>query len=274
MKKQMFTLMALLALAIPIIGQTTKMVEFPSVYLNPNTSIQRTITHKDEKSGVKNVQKILGIENYEQGWIFIPNHSNPDSSQWINITEKMYANGEGFAVDTLQLEKIMKTNTEIIDYHFHKRLKQNTEISKEAKRELEKYGKFDSSITYSFLFNEILENSRAKNSMPSVTDIVYMVDNTLKYSQINPNGKISFKVCSDLGVAEYSLTERGRKFFKRIGRKNKFISTKGDGSLFVKIYDQEIDAIQTAREFARQISSEMFLVIFQSYEEFYSQKKR
>lgn len=270
MKKQIFSLMALLVFTSPCLGQNPKIVEFPNIYLNTNTINQRTITYKNEKSGAKDLQTIASLEDYEQGWVFIQNYKKTDSSQWINITKRMYANGEGFEIDTMQLEEIMRENNKLIDYHFHKRTNIDSTISNEAKKELKKYGKFDSSITYDFLLNEILENNLAENAMPSIQDIAYMVDNTIKYSQINSKGKISFKICSKLGVCEYKLTPKGIRFFKKIGRKN-LLSLEGkDKSPFIKKYDKNIKDIETAKNFASQVSSDLLTVNFKSWEEFYS----
>ena len=74
MKKQIFSLMALLVFTSPCLGQNPKIVEFPNIYLNTNTINQRTITYKNEKSGAKDLQTIASLEDYEQGWVFIQNY--------------------------------------------------------------------------------------------------------------------------------------------------------------------------------------------------------
>lgn len=276
MKKRIFALAAILALSMPCFGQEHKIMTTPKISLNFNTKSQRTITYKNEIEGIKDLRELAMTSKYEQGFIFSPNKEKPDSSTWENITSKMSKCGKIFEIDTLQLEKIMEKNNKIVDYHFHlfsEIVGDTLEISKKAKRSLIKLSKRDSSIDYRFLFKEGLKNKFAEMAMPSLTDLVYMIDNTVKYSQINNLGEISFKLCSPLGMTEYNLTLKGKEIFKKYGRGQWYLD-KGqnnqDNSLFIKIYNQDINAVQTAKLFAEQISDSLFSVNFKSWEEIYN----
>lgn len=289
MKKNTFkltTLVALLTFAVSGLGQSFKedykIITTPEIILNHNTKTQRTKTYKDEKLGVRDLQNLVKTSNYEQGMIFSPNYLNSDSSTWENVTKRMRIDGEGFEIDTLQLENIMKKNNKIIDYHFHpspKIFRDSLSLSEESKEKTKKYQRIDSSIDYNFIFNEFLENKFAERAMPSITDLVYMIDNTIKYSEINPLGEISFKLCSEFGVTEYFLTVKGKKIFKKrgnwilIGGENNNQKNKRDNPLITYIFDRDLDAYQTTRLFSAQIESKlqnMVKINFKSYEEFYN----
>ena len=62
-----------------------------------------------------------------------------------------------------------------------------------------------------------IEKARAvflmKRAYPSEQDLGNMIENTLAFFKRNPNGNITFKICSHYGITEYYLTKEGEIYF-------------------------------------------------------------
>ena len=52
--------------------------------------------------------------------------------------------------------------------------------------------------------------------VPSFEDIALMVYFSSQFQEYHPGGRISWKICSPLGVTQYSLTDKGIEHFKQI----------------------------------------------------------
>jgi hypothetical protein len=158
-----------------------------------NTSDDRRYeVQKSEEEGIQDIRKLVKSSDLEESWIYLP-----EKELWVEtgINEKRVESDhlEGIYVflDIDLCRKLTKENDNLIFYHFHP---YEIELLYEKEEEFKP-----------FLI--------ARNSIPSSGDLSHMAMVSLVFNRVNPDGKINFKVCSSEGIAEYSLTERGKYYF-------------------------------------------------------------
>lgn len=225
-------------LAVKAIIPSRPIVHTQSLEINTENEY-RAVVKKSESEGISDMRKLLRSSNYEESWMFLP-----DTQEWYEtgIFEghnlKEFERGGSFysrvASDVLNLEDVIMQNNEFTLYHIHpaseewfkvskRRLDRKIEEIKRVLNELEKEGTPKIKHRASQMKERLRHIGRdsmiyklEQSAEPSIADLANMVFLTLSIKDINPDAKVRFKVCSALGVYEYSLTEEGYKRFTEI----------------------------------------------------------
>ena len=185
----------------PLLMEHTSLVRIghPESPFNAKTSIQfvdrlqinevtshRTAVRQDEQAGIKNLRGLCLNASVEEHWVFLP-----DEDLWLEIS---YDEAPGSAeIDLDFLEDLIKKHENLAIYHIH----------------LRSYLKSLKERGYSAINETWL-------AIPSFEDIALMVYFTSHFHTYHPEGKISWKICSPLGLTEYSLTDEGIAHYDRI----------------------------------------------------------
>jgi hypothetical protein len=128
----------------------------------------------------------------EEHWAFLP-----ERDIWLEIGCR---EEEGSVeIDQDYLETIIRENAELAIYHIHPR---NYLRSKARKG-----------------YTDIRETWL---TVPSLEDVAFMIYYSSMFNREHPRGKISWNVCSPLGVTEYGLTQRGISHYENI-QQNAFL---------------------------------------------------
>lgn len=158
-----------------------------------NTSVSyRTAVYKDEQAGLRDLFDLTRRARLEEHWVFLPK-----KALWLEIG---YGEKEGsIEIDQGCLETIIRENADLAIYHIHPR--NYLELKKR-----EGY----TNISETWL------------TLPSLEDVAFMIHYSSMFSREHPQGKISWNVCSPLGVTEYILTEKGLSHYRNI-QQNAFL---------------------------------------------------
>ena len=143
---------------------------------------------------LKNLRDLCMKASLEEHWVFLP-----DKNLWLEIS---YDETPGSAeIDLDFFKDLIKNNENLAIYHIH--LKKYLKMLKEKG------------------YKEISESWLV---VPSFEDIALMVYFTSHFYEYHPKGKISWNICSPLGLTEYCLTEKGIEHYAKI-KKDTFLLT-------------------------------------------------
>jgi len=193
----------------PISSEEQEELNLDSLVINTTDTI-RTVIQKDESEGIKDLQSIIANAVYEEAWAYTPSDSTwhetgisqliknriirlDDSNELIIVKPEPSAS---LVRISDHIKTLFKLYDEIVDYHLHPLPDQ--EIKDEAESDNA----------------EDLQTAREKlyvtKARPSYLDLLSMIALSHDFYTENPDGNISFKIASPLGITEYSLTEKGR----------------------------------------------------------------
>lgn len=145
-----------------------------------------------ERRGVEQMREILKRADFEEMWAFLPHARAGGSCEWHEIgrEETSERDRAWLRVDTAYLETLMAENDEVHVYHIHP-LRYFECASVRCPRG-------EGWIT-DLVF-----------SMPSASDVHFMMDVTSRFYRNRPNGgTIKHRVVTPYGVVDYGLTEKG-----------------------------------------------------------------
>lgn len=203
--------------------------------LNDNDSLS-FITNKSEIKGIKDIRKISESYASEECWVYFP-----EDKVWYEtgIKRSMARDSSGNMVSRVEqdydfLKKLIKEKdmNEIIVYHNHPTLENMIESVKKIKpistSEYEKiigYSISDSkdnlknsgdSLNYQ-ITREVLKDAFYSNGFavakPSVSDLKLMVYESLIFK----NKNVLNKICSEKGITEFYLTQKGINHYDSLG---------------------------------------------------------
>ncbi len=164
----------------------------------------QTVIYENEALGILEMRGLLTNSQTEEAWAYLPN-----IEKWIEVgyneesarkLKKSYVTKTKLNVPLLNI--LMNENDDIILYHFHPPSYHllEDEVKERIKQELP------------MSYNEI-ERERVgiliKSTYPSRSDLLSMIGNSTEFYERNPEGKITFKICSHYGITEYHLTDEG-----------------------------------------------------------------
>jgi len=159
-------------------------------------NLYRTVIHKSKKEGIKDMLKLISSSKLEEGWAYFSK-----DSIWVEIMKNekiMQTTNDGYTAtgefDLPYLKKIMKENDNLTLYHIHPSDQ-----------------KFDTDNLSESRIEEMRKSREITTAIPSGEDISSLIGLSLTYHDINPKGKLKYAVCSERGVIEFGLTEKGMK---------------------------------------------------------------
>jgi len=179
----------------------------------------KTIIYESEEEGISEMRKLIASSQTEESWAYLPHQE-----KWIEIGHNEEAEKKinkryitKAKLDIQFLDELMSVNNNMILYHFHP----SYCLSLEDKiRKREEAG--------SPMNNKEIERERVrlliKSAYPSRSDLLNMIGNSTEFFERNPEGNITFKICSHYGITEYHLTDEGMEHlyadnsFKQISR--------------------------------------------------------
>ena len=159
-----------------IVGNLASYKQVKHLVINKNPLFE-TWMSGDEKRGLRDIQKIIENSKSEEAWVY-----SPEKKLWIEVGKK--EKSQEVCIDNNLMRRLMAYYNKINLYHTHPSNNDYRDVKE--------------------MF---------ANCMPAKNDLYYMIFWSLKFREINPGGKLKCGVCSDIGVVEYSLTERGIKYF-------------------------------------------------------------
>ncbi len=167
-------------------------------------NIFKTVIYESEDEGISEIRKLLASSQIEESWVYLPH-----LKKWIEIghneeTEKKINKRyiTKAKLDVQLLDELMSENNNMSLYHFHPSYSLSLE-DKIRKREEEGLPMNDNEIEKERV------KSLIKSAYPSRSDLLNMIGNSMEFLERNPEGNITFKVCSHYGITEYRLTDEG-----------------------------------------------------------------
>ncbi len=169
-----------------------------------NKNDYKTVIYKNENVGVSEIKVLVESSRTEEAWVYLP-----DIEKWIEVglneeSEKKVIGGyiTKTRLDVSLLNILMDENNIMVLYHFHPpsfRLLEDEIIERK-----------EEGLPMSGREIEILRTCiLIKSTYPSRSDLMSMIGNSTEFYERNPEGKITFKVCSHYGITEYHLTDEG-----------------------------------------------------------------
>ncbi|MCP4270297.1 MAG: hypothetical protein GY777_32775 [Candidatus Brocadiaceae bacterium] len=169
-----------------------------------NKNNYKTAIYKNEDEGVSEMRGLVENSQTEESWAYLPL-----MEKWIEIgyneePEKKVKQSyiTKTKLDVQLLDVLMDENDNMILYHFHPPSYHSLD-DEIAKRERQGLPMSDKEI----------EKERTglliKSSYPSRSDLMNMIGNSTEFYDRNPDGEITFKICSHFGITEYCLTGEG-----------------------------------------------------------------
>lgn len=172
----------------------------------------RSVVYKSEKRGVVDMRNLLKSSRMEECWIFLPREK-----KWIEIgrgeaPEKKFDNRYVTKVrlDVRFMERLMAQNSLLVLYHIHPAHSQLLEDKMKMRSENGNLVNANEGEKERVLF-------LMRRAFPSEQDLRNMIENSMLFYAHNPQGNITFKICSYYGITEYYLTEKGRIYFADSG---------------------------------------------------------
>ncbi len=164
----------------------------------------KTVIYESEAEGISEMRKLIANSQIEESWVYLPHQK-----KWIEIghneeAEKKIDNSyiTKAKLDIQLLDKLMSEDNNMILYHFHP----SHSLSLEDKIRKRKKGG-------SPMNGREIERERIKllikSAYPSRSDLLNMIGNSMEFFERNAEGNITFKVCSQYGITEYHLTDKG-----------------------------------------------------------------
>jgi hypothetical protein len=187
-----------------------------------NKNNYKTVIYKNEDEGVLEMRELVGRSQTEESWAYLPH-----MEKWIEVgyneeTEKKLNQSyiTKTKLDVQLLDVLMDENDNMILYHFHPPSYHSLE-NEIKKRDEDKLPMSD---------NEI-EKKRTglliKSAYPSRSDLMNMMGNSTEFYDRNPEGEITFKICSHFGITEYCLTGEGLKHLYANNTPEQILKIKG-----------------------------------------------
>ncbi len=167
----------------------------------------KTVIYKNEDEGVSEMRELVESSQTEESWAYLPR-----KEEWIEVgyneeSEKKEKDSyiTKTKLDVQLLDTLMDENDNMILYHFHPPSYHllEDEIRNREKEELTMSEKEIEKVRTGILI---------KSTYPSRSDLMNMIGNSTEFYERNPEGKISFKICSHYGVTEYHMTDEGLKY--------------------------------------------------------------
>lgn len=152
-----------------------------------NTSVSyRVAVQEHKQAGLKDLCDLTENASLEEHWVFLP-----DKDLWLEIGYREKPGSVG--IDHDYLERTIKENDEMAIYHIHPR---------SYLRSMDRKGY--SNIPETWL------------TLPSLEDVALMIYYSSRFYDQHPQGRISWYLCSPLGITEYALTEKGINHYRNI----------------------------------------------------------
>jgi len=172
-----------------------------------NKNQYKTVIYENENEGILEMRKLIESSQIEESWAYLPHQEkwieigyNEESEKKINESYITKAK-----LDIQFLDGLMNENNNMILYHFHPSYCLSLE-DKIKKRE-----KNDSPMNDNEIEKERIR-LLIKSAYPSRSDLLNMIGNSSEFFKRNPDGNITFKVCSHYGITEYRLTDEGMAY--------------------------------------------------------------
>ena len=164
----------------------------------------KTVIYENEEEGISEMRKLIACSQTEESWVFLPHQG-----KWIEIGNNEEAEKKinkryitKAKLDVQFLDGLMNENNNMILYHFHPSYCLSLE-DKIKKQEEDGSPMNDNEIRRERIRLLI------KSAYPSRSDLLNMIGNSTEFFERNPEGNITFKICSHYGITEYHLTDEG-----------------------------------------------------------------
>jgi hypothetical protein len=165
-----------------------------------------------EQPGIRKIAEILQQAEFEEMWAFLPRARGNGGCEWHEIgrEERDKRRGSTLRVDMDYLMQLMAENSEIHLLHFHPlrhfQCAGRSECPAQAPRG-------SAAVDERWITDLVF-------SMPSPSDIHFMMNATSRFFRRQQGGTIRHKVVTPYGVVEYGLTEQGLAKYdaERLGR--------------------------------------------------------
>lgn len=243
-----------------------------SLYVNTLNEF-RTVCNKDEKSGVKDIESLVKHSSSEESWIYLPKQN-----KWLETGEcegdtlvdgdiHLFVN-----TDKKYVQKIIKENPNIIDYHFHPSYLTDEKLKNRIFERKPFYANPKNSLLLDNLIKKTKKNIFSKAGIPSKSDIRTMIKLTKENAKIHLRGDVKANHCSAYGITSTYLTNFGKRYFVSADSSliETFLKTKDKSKILPICYDLKISGPDLTKKYARQLSDSFLIIDFKTYEEFYS----
>jgi hypothetical protein len=151
----------------------------------------RNVIAKSERDGIQDLRRLVISGHLENVWAFVPSKSLQDQSLWYELGTERTSNSTKY--DVAALDQLMDAHDEMVLYHIH----------------TDDYKGPEDAIIMGV-------------TMPTGTDIRLMICAITEFYSQHPGGRISFKLCSAYGVAEFCLTAKGRHHYRDLYRERRW----------------------------------------------------
>ncbi len=164
----------------------------------------KTVIFENEDEGVSEMRGLVESSKTEESWAYLPH-----KEKWIEVgyneeaeqkVEESYITKT--KLDVQLLDALMDENDNMILYHFHPPSYHLLEDDIKRREEKE-FPMSDNEI------EKVRTGILIKSAYPSRSDLLNMIGNSTEFYERNPEGKITFKICSHYGITEYHLTDEG-----------------------------------------------------------------
>ena len=174
----------------------------PHLLVNVSNTERYVVNGKCQSDGVRELSQILRDSDFEEMWAFLPRAHGTQNCQWHEIgrEEKSERDSAHMRVDRAYLEELMARNTEIHLYHVHPLRYFECAARAGCRQDAAagEVGSFDARWITDLVF-----------SMPSPSDVHFMMDVTSRFYRHQGRGTIKHKVVTPYGVVDYGLTDQG-----------------------------------------------------------------
>jgi hypothetical protein len=223
----------------------------------------------DEVDGVKGLRKLISSSPYEEAYIY-----TPEAGLWFEcgMNERIVRSSDVLGVATavgINEDVFLQAASgfdELIVYHFHPLpYKILTETVRMSNWEMRGYLHFENA---------------AVRAMPKYDDLETMVAKSNEFYKLKPEGRISFKICSEIGITKYWLSEAGKAYFfsKTLGEIGEYCHKRQEEFkqsysevLFHSIGLESLDSL--GRKMAASLSDERVRVSYLPYREYLALNK-
>lgn len=167
----------------------------------------KTVIYESEEEGISEMRKLIASSQMEESWAYLPHQE-----KWIEIGHNEEAEKKinkryitKAKLDVQLLDKLMSENNNMVLYHFHPSscLSLEDKIRKREEDGLPINGKEIERERIRLLI---------KSAYPSRADLLNTIGNSTEFFERNPEGNITFKICSHYGITEYYLTDEGMAY--------------------------------------------------------------
>jgi hypothetical protein len=235
-----------------------------------NESAKVRYTSKGEVEGLKEIQPQINDSVFEYAIMFLP-----EKQQWVHcgLGSETIVKGDEFSsklkLKNWLIDDLMKENKNMSLYHSH------PTPTDWIYNSMIESAKFYSSIAtnqiqldslLSHVPQEVMESCYANCTKPSSSDIYYMMHLTRKFK----NNEITFKICSEYGVTQFGITEKGKDWMDDKNKKElwQWVSINFPSKKEI-IFDDSLNGIGHAQNMISNLNNDIVYVGFRSYEEIF-----